>query len=142
MVAKNGTTVDLAGFGSNAKEEGEFMPIYNPGTGEPLMTDDGKAEIGIYLVGRDSKQYREAQRAITNRRLGRKGGAQLTAERLESEANEILAKCTVSWTKGIVFEGAELDFNYHNAKKLYDNLPWLKEQVDEFVSERSNFLGA
>lgn len=115
-----------------------FMPLVHPSTGEVILDDAGEP-VGISLYGKDSDVYRKAQRTITNRRLSKKTSATLTAERLESEANEILARCT-EWWAGIVVEGAELQCNFATAKKLYGDLPWVKEQVDEFVAERSNFL--
>ena len=133
----NNEMVDLASFGAGPTD-GSFMEVCNPATGEPLLTNEGDA-VGITLLGRDGSAYRKTQRAITDRRLSKKGSSNLTAERLESEANEILAKCTVSWV-GMVYNGDPLECNYRNAKMLYDELPWLKEQVDEFVAERSNFL--
>jgi len=128
---------DLFGI-SEASLDGEFMEICHPSTGEPLIDNDGNV-VGISLVGRDSSEYRGAQRSITNRRLSRKSNSAITAERLESEGNEVLARCTKSWV-GIVLEGESLECNFANALKLYNKVHWLKEQVDEFVSERSNFL--
>ena len=135
--AKNGN-VSLDSF--SAESTDAFMSLVSPATGEVLLSDDG-AEIGITLVGKDSDVYRKAQRVVTNRRLSKKTNATLTAERLESEANEVLARCTISWT-GVVYEGNELEFSFASAKMLYTQLPWVKEQVDEFVAERANFLGS
>jgi hypothetical protein len=119
-------------------EEGHNMTLADPGTGEPLADEAGNP-VTILLAGRDSKIYRKAQRTVTNRRLQKRGSNTLTAERLESEANEVLSHCTLGWS-GIVFQSEEMVCNYINSKKLYDHLPWVKEQVDEFVAERSNFL--
>ena len=134
----NNTDIDLFEL-SATSDEGELMQVCNPATGEPLF-DDEKVAVGMSLVGRDSKEYRNAQRAVTNRRLSNKSGTTLTAERLESEANEVLAKCVKSWS-GIVFEGEAINCDYQNAKMIFDRVPWIKEQVDEFVADRSNFLG-
>jgi len=116
-----------------------FMPLVHPKTGEVILTPDG-GEMGITLYGKDSDIYRKAQRDITNRRLSKKTNATLTAERLEAEANEVLARCTTKWN--IVYEGEAIECNFSNAKKVYTSLPWVKEQVDEFVAERGNFLGS
>ena len=142
MVGKeklNGAGFDLGTFISTDNAEGEFLHLLNPGNGEPLVDDTGAA-IGLRLLGKDSEIYRAAQRSVTNRRLNLKGNASITAERIETEANEILAKCTVAWT-GIVFKGETLECNVANAKDIYKEVPWLKEQVDEFIAERANFLG-
>ena len=134
----NGTTFDLGAIITTDDSEGEFLHLLNPGNGDPLTKDDGSS-VGIYLLGRDSDAYRQAQRKVTNRRLSQKSSTSITAERLESEANDILAHCTVSWN-GIVYKGEELECNAANAKRIYKEIPWLKEQVDEFVAERANYL--
>ena len=137
MNEKTTTPVSLDSFSS--AETKMPMPLIHPKTGDVIATEAG-ADMVITLYGKDSDVYRKAQRTITNRRLSKKTNATLTAERLEAEANEVLAHCTDSWN--IVYEGEEIDCNFTNAKKVYTNLPWVKEQVDEFVAERSNFLGS
>ena len=134
----NGNNFDLGNIITADDSNGEFLHLMNPGNGEPLTNDDG-SNVGIYLLGKDSDAYRLAQRKITNRRLSQKGNTSITAERIEIEANEILANCTVSWT-GIVYNGEVLVCDIANAKMIYKDLPWLKEQVDEFVAERANYL--
>lgn len=65
----------------------------------------------------------------------------MTAEEIEESALRQLSICTVSW-KGVKLDGQELECNPDNAYMLYSRLPWLKEQVDEFVGDRANFLKA
>lgn len=136
----NGSSFDLGNMVPADESVGEFLHLLHPGTGEPIYDETGEP-VGINLLGKDSKEYRSSQRAISNRRLNRKGNAAITAERIEAEANEVLAKCTKSW-KGIVLNGESLECNFNNAKNLYATVPWVKEQVDEFVAERANFLGS
>lgn len=135
----NGSAFDIGSFSNVDETEGEFLQLLNPANGELLEDKDGE-NIGIYLLGKDSKVYKDAQRKITNRRLNSKSSSTITAERMESEAIEVLAKCSVSWT-GIVYDGEELECDFASAKKLYMNASWVKEQVDEFIAERANYLG-
>ena len=62
-----------------------------------------------------------------------------TSEEFEAETIDILAKCTLSWEK-VVLEGKELPCTYENAKTVYTNFIWLREQVDAFINDRANFL--
>ena len=138
MSEKLDSVFDLSSIITTDDSNGEFLHLLNPGNGELLFDNDGNS-VGIDLLGKDSDAYRLAARKITNRRLSQKGVSTITAERIELEANEILANCTVSWV-GIVYKGEALECNVANAKMVYKELPWLKEQVDEFVAERANYL--
>ena len=135
----NNSGFDIGTLVGEDESTGQFMQLTHPVNGEPLLDGDNK-EIGIYLLGKDSSVYRNAQRSVTNRRLNSKGSSTITAERIEAEAIEILAKCTVSWT-GILYKGEPLVCGPGAARKLYTEAPWVKEQVDEFIAERANHLG-
>ena len=128
---------DLSGFDLVDESVGSFMELVNPANGEVIYDNDNP--VGIYLNGRDSDAYRKAQREVTNRRLSKRGGGSITAERIEAEATEVLVKCTVSW-QHIVVDGKELECTPSNVKKIYDRFPWIKEQVDTFIADRANFL--
>jgi hypothetical protein len=92
------------------------------------------------LVGKDSKEYRKAQRVITERRLKSRSKAnRIDPEAIEHEAVDILVACTVEW-EGFAEDGKELEFNKANIRRVYTNYPWVKEQVDEFVDDRGNFM--
>ena len=132
---------DLSKLNTAAKSnEGAWMPLRDPGTFQVLL-DDAEAPVQIQLAGVDSDIYRKAQRRITNMRLSSKRGMspKLTAEEMEAEALDILARCTMAWT-GIVENGKSVPCDYDNARKLYATYPWIREQVDAFVNDRANFL--
>ena len=63
----------------------------------------------------------------------------LDPEKFEAEGIEVLAACTLGW-KGVVVDGAPLPCSRDNAIMLYTRFPWLREQVDQFVSDRSVYL--
>lgn len=120
--------------------EGQTLELRHPLNGTLLKTDKG-TPISITLVGADSVAFRRAQRAILDKRLNQKSKAKLSAAELEEEAVSTLVGCTVGWS-GIVLDGKDLPFNKDNIKALYgrSDLPWIKDQVDEFIADRSNFL--
>jgi hypothetical protein len=136
--------MDLESFATRSKaEEGAPMEVRNPVTQEPLLQDDGQP-VTITLAGSDSDRFQRVQRHNLNRRLknsGRRGNVTLTAEELDAEKIETLVACTISWS-GIQRRGAPIDCTPDNARSVYKDFPWVREQADEFVNDRVNFLKA
>jgi len=132
--------IDLATLDTSATaDKGAVMTLLHPVSRQPLRDGEGR-EVTLILAGQDSEAFRKAQRAATNKRLSAKGRTKLTAEELEAEAIELLARCTLGWT-GIAFDGRPLDHSAANAVRLYERLPWVREQADEFIADRANYLG-
>ena len=116
-------------------EEGAELEVLDPATGEA---------VGVYimLAGADSSVHRKASVNISKRRLnGQKGfrNRGFDPEKAEAENIEILAACTLSW-KGVLVDGAPLPCSRDNAIKMYTRFPWLREQVEQFISDRSAYL--
>lgn len=123
-----------------AAEDGMTLEVRHPTTGAVLSNGDGRA-VALILAGADSERSKRAERAATNRRLKMAGrrSATITAEELEADALEVLAACTLGWS-GFAVNGQELECTPANAKQLYGQYPWLREQADAFRSDRANFL--
>ena len=105
------------------------------------VTGDG-VRVFISLAGADSAIHRKATATLAKRRLSSMKGFRyrsLHPEKFESEGIEVLAACTLDW-KGVVVDGAPLPCSRDNAIQLYTRFPWLREQVDQFVSDRSAYL--
>jgi len=118
-------------------ESGFKMEIVNPATGVPVGAT-------ITIAGTDSKIYQDAQHKIANKRMKRmnnRGGMKfaLTSEEVEMESIELLSRCTLGWDN-IDWEGAPLKFSMENAKMIYTELLWLREQCVVAMEDRSNFL--
>ena len=111
--------------------EGVWMELEHPVTGEPLG-------IKIKVAGVDSDYYRKEMRRQQNKRL-KKGIRTISAEELENEVIELLVACTLDW-EGIEYEGKVLECNKENARMIYKKFPWIREQVDNFINDRANFL--
>lgn len=97
-------------------------------------------EIRIQVYSPDSDAYRKASMKVRNNTLKfvRKNNG-TTAERIEADGIEILANVTVGW-QGIENGGQPWPFSVENARKLYADFPFIREQVDEFVGDRRNFI--
>lgn len=118
------------------------MIIRHPGTGQPLRAKAGDEEAWIELLSADSEAALRFQRAARDRRLS--GGARrMKAADLDAEGAELLAALTVDW-RLVTLDGSpiEVPCGAANAVELYSmpELAWLREQVDQFVSDRGNFL--
>ena len=125
-------TFDLATLDTaKVAEEGAELRVAHPTTGEDLG-------IKISLIGMDSKTFRDISKARATASLKKKS-RDVNFDQGEAESIELLAKCTKGW-EGITEDGIEVPFSYENAVKLYTKYLWLKEQVDRFIVDRSNFL--
>lgn len=114
------------------------VPLRHPTTSERLLSDAG-APITISIVGMDSEQFRTRHRAIINRRLNAGKKAKVTAEEIEAESIDTIAACITGW-QHVELDGKALEFSKANAKALLTRLPWLREQLDEAIADRANFL--
>jgi len=124
-------------------------------------TNDQPLGILITVYGADSKICKEIQRRQTNHRLElqakqkNKKKPTTSAEQLEAEGLDLLVGCTKSWrtlikdeTGKVVDSRPEIELNDgewlqctpENARRVYEELPWIKEQIDGEISDRSNFL--
>lgn len=130
--------MDISSF--NFKDaEPAVLELLNPSDGTVLMNDAGDEPLTITLYGSDSDTFRKAVRAYGNKKLNQKGNKKQSVEELEQTSSRLLANVTQCWSN-IVESGELLECTEKNAMHLYTEYPWIREQVDEFVNERSNFL--
>lgn len=105
---------------------------------------DGTVIPGVTITGygKDSKEFERAQNSIERRRTKKaKNFRSLLQDPEDRKENEIelLARVTTGWT-GIVVDGEEVSFSFENAKELYGRFAWIREQFDEFLGDRTDFL--
>lgn len=132
--------MDLASIDTkDTANQGAVLELRGPDE-SALRKEDG-SPITITLLGKDSDVFIKATNANTNRILKQGGRAKITAEGSRADGIAVLARCTVDWD-GIKVEGEELACTYENAVKLYDRFGFIREQVDEFIGDRANFLKA
>lgn len=120
-------------------QESAWLILLHPTTGLPT-------DIRIHLVGTDSARYRDYERKISNRRLKqslRRGGPRhiVTREELDEEAIDMFVTCTLEW-ENMVEKGKEQECTPENVKRIYTENLWIREQVDAFIGDRSNFLSS
>ena len=125
--------MDLSVF-DGPSDDGADLTVLHPGTGEPT-------DMTIKLAGTDSKLWRQARREAGRRAMdsARDGGKSNVLEMSDKTAAFTLSRVTLSW-RNCEFNGKSLQCTQENAAMLYEKLPWLREQVDRFVSNRSRFF--
>lgn len=133
----------FSGLALDVDKPGRLM-LVNPVTRQPLRDGAGN-EAWIDLYSSDSAAARTCMRAQSRRRLNVRGRVRLTPEELEADSVELLAALTVDW-RLLSLDGEHLDVpcTPENARELYAEaaVAWIREQVDEFVGDRSNFSKA
>lgn len=134
--------MDLKNLSVDPDNQKATMEVVHPTTFEPLTDEEGN-QVTITLHGPDSTVLRTARRKWQNKQLSegvKRRKMNVSAEQIESQAMELLIVATAGW-EYLAFGGEEPECTPANVRKLYTELPWLREQVDEFINERSNFLG-
>jgi len=126
----------------------------NKGTEFELRHPATNAHIGIFwtLVGRDSDVFRSYVKEQTNAAIRREAMAKKrgkdpdikTVEDYEQDTITLLTICSVGWRSSesntIKFKGEELVFNVPNVKRVLTDMPWIRNQLNEFISELENFM--
>ena len=107
--------------------------------GAPAYNADGSPTT-IELLSDDDERLRAYDRQAQNRRLKNISKLRLSAEELEEEAVLKLANATVRWNTFEDENGEAIPCTIEAAARLYREYPFLREQVDQFVGDRTNFL--
>jgi hypothetical protein len=113
--------------------------VLHPVTGEPT-------QMKIKLLGVDSPRYRMAVKEITERyipRIDRNPRFRLTPDEQDRDNAELLSRVTVGW-HGFTENGKHLEFSRERAHDFYINahFRWLRNQVEAWIANRSNFIPA
>lgn len=130
--------MDLSQFAALQPADGSAQMELRDVSGQPVLKADG-TPITITLLGKDSDAWTKHENAMGDSRLNQRGQHRLKMERLKAENVAGYAKCTVSWD-GIGLGEETTACTYENALKLYTAFPAIRDQVDEFMGERANFL--
>lgn len=131
-------SVDLAA----ACEKPFELQLVNPVTKDPI-------DAWISVVGKEGETFKNYVRSRANERLRLQNFQQQRGkepeapriEKIEEDAIDLLVACTVGW-RGVVVDGAPLEFSKANAKALYTRFAWAREQVDVAIGDVTNFITA
>lgn len=111
------------------------LAIYHPVSGMDLG-------IRIKVCSPDSERYQKLEREIKNRALvqaRKQKNNQLSMEAIEESSMNLLVGSVVSWD-GVVWGGQPLECTQENIRQLFEQFPFIRRQVDEFIGDASNFF--
>tara|TARA_R110000796_G_scaffold18654_7_gene56413 strand:- start:2394 stop:2792 length:399 start_codon:yes stop_codon:yes gene_type:complete len=115
------------------------VTLYNPTTEVPLTNKDN-SEMTITMYAPHTKEYKSEVHRQTNMRLKRmEKGAKisLTAEDLEESTLIHMARSTKAWN--ITYDKEQPDFSVEKAKEVYADISWIKDQIEEALSNSVDF---
>lgn len=118
------------------------VEIVHPTTLEPLKNDDGSS-MTITVYAPHSKEYKALVHEQTNKRLkqvSKTKKSEITAEELERAGLELISKATKDWN--ITFDGEQPKFSPDLAIKVYDEIFWIRDQIEEAISNSLDFTRA
>ena len=117
-----------------------IVTIKHPTTGDVLKNDDG-TDMTITVLAPHSKEYKKAQHEQISKRLkkAQKSKSQdVDYSDIEEATLEVLAKVTKAWD--ITFGGEKPELTVAKAKSIYDEVFWIKNQIEEEVSDSLDFM--
>lgn len=116
--------------------EGTVLELLHPATGEVLTDEKGKTPKPFFvrLLGSDSDVYRNSIKRRFERNQNKKN-QKLDLDDAQIKAAELLAKCTTGCF--MVEDGKEVVCNRSEMTRLYLKYPWMREQAEEFMADRS-----
>lgn len=137
-MAKAKTGADLESIG--APKETTKVTLFHPVSGDELRDAEGNPMF-VEVYGQDSETFRKVERAITNRNIQKaqkSRRASLTADQMESQRMERIVKCVKSWN--LVIGGESPECEEPKVREVLEKYDWLRDQVEEGIYDRANFL--
>ncbi|WP_128370574.1 hypothetical protein [Mesorhizobium sp. M1A.F.Ca.ET.072.01.1.1] len=127
-----------------------FIEITHPGNGRNIG-------VRVSIMSINDERMKPLKKQITNERLRLEArGKNFKADDIEDNANELTFKAMTGWQwykinadgkedeKGeqATFNGKVPDFNRASVISVFTKLPWLRNQIDEAISEEKDFFTA
>lgn len=108
------------------------VKIVHPTTQEPFLNDD-KSQMVIEVYAPHTKKYKAAIYNQASTRIKVSSMDEIDFETLDTASVEFLAAITKSWD--ITYDGKKPKLTEAKAKEVYDQIFWLKAQVEEAISK-------
>jgi len=118
------------------------VTLKHPSTGVVLKNDD-ETDMTITVYALHSKEYKKAQHEQISKRLKDAQESETTEvdyADIEEATLDVLSKVTKSWN--ITFGKGQPKLTVATAKSIYDEVFWIKDQIEEVVSASLTFMKA
>jgi len=118
------------------------VALVHPNTGAALKNDD-KTPMTITVYASHSKEHKAVLHEQTNKRLkamqsGKK--QDFTAQDIEEATLTLLSKITADWN--ITYGGEKPKLSVSKAKELYEEVFWIKDQIEGALADSLDFTKA
>jgi len=140
FINQRNPTMDLM----NLKPSSDTLEVtlVHPNTGDVLKNDD-KSDMTITVHASHAKEYKSALHKQTNKRIkamqsGKK--QEVTAQDLEDASLTLLSEVTSEWN--ITYGGNNPKLTVAKAKELYEEVFWIKDQIEEALANSLDFTKA
>jgi len=116
------------------------VTIDDTATIDILHPNGDKTDIKITIFGGDSDQHKaqEAKNRNKNMNAARKG-KKITAEQSDAQDDDLLIASVASW-ENVEENGKLLECNSANIKKVFKAWPFVREQINRAIVDRTNFM--
>ena len=118
------------------------VKLKHPNTGVVLKNDD-KTDMTIVVYASHSKEYKELIHEQTNKRLKvmqSSKNTNVTYQDMEKATLDMLSKITCGWN--ITYNKEQPKLSIAKAKQLYDEVFWIKDQIEEALADSLDFTKA
>ena len=116
--------------------EGTVLELLHPATGDVLTDEKGKEPKAFFLrlLGSDSDIYRNTIKRRFERNQNKKN-QKLDLDDAQLKAAELLAKCTTEVY--LIEDGKPIECSLSEMTRVYLKYPWVREQAESAMSDRS-----
>ena len=118
------------------------VTLVHPNTGEVLKNED-KTDMTIVLFASHAKEHKAAMHEQTNKRLKLMQGNKKTefkSEDIEEATLVLLSKITSTWN--ITYGKGKPKLTEDKAKEVYQEVFWIKDQIEEALNDSLDFTKA
>ena len=117
-----------------------LVELVHPVSGEVLKNDDGST-MTITLLAPHSKEYKKAQHEQITKQINKAQKDKTTEvdySDIENSTLEVLSKTTKAWN--ITYDGDKPKLTAAKARAVYEEVFWIKEQLEAKVSDALDFM--
>jgi hypothetical protein len=114
--------------------------LFHPSTHEVLQNDDD-TPMTVVMYAQHSPEYKAALYELTDDRMNRmaaKDVAKFKSAEIEESTLSLLSKTTKSWN--ITFDGEKPNLTEGNARKIYTEVFWIREQLESALATSLDFM--
>lgn len=136
--------MDLKAFDTTGNETSRLYLTLPDGT--KLIDEASGEQLWMDVISSDSKEFKQAEHNVTTAKLQRatrRGKVTVTGQQVDGEALDLQARAVKDFGPEGVWQldGETLTPGFDSNLKILKRLPFIREQVDDHINDRTNWLG-